>query len=154
MAVTALTFRLVPTSGQWSIVGLRNSTTTPVDATSGAPNRLTLPFSESPGNGAPPVQKTITGATNATPIVLTVDSITNITDGDWVRVNGVGGNTNANGTFLVTSVSGSNITLVGSAGNAAYTSGGTLTKLRLAKNLHEALAVVVSAAVNDYAANA
>lgn len=154
MAVSGYKFSAVNTSGQWSVVLSRNSTTAIVDATSGAPNRVTLPFSEAPGNGAPPVIKTISGATNATPIVLTLDSITNIADGDWVRVTGVGGNTNANGTFLVTSVSGSNATLLGSAGNAAYTSGGTLIKLKPAKNIHELAAVIVSALVNDYAANA
>jgi hypothetical protein len=66
---------------------------------------------------------TITAATNATPIVLTVPNNLFKTN-DLVYVQGVLGNTAANGLWLVT-VSGNSVTLVGSTGNGAYTSGGT-----------------------------
>lgn len=69
---------------------------------------------------------TITGATNAAPIVLTVSVTHDILANDWVRVAGVLGNTHANGPYRVQSVTGTTITLVGSYGNGAYTSGGTV----------------------------
>lgn len=68
---------------------------------------------------------TITGATNASPIVVTVSAIGALANGDVISVAGVGGNTAANGTQTVGSISGSTFHLVGSAGNGAYTSGGT-----------------------------
>lgn len=67
----------------------------------------------------------ITGATNAAPIVVTVTGSPIGVDG-WVYITGVLGNTNANGRFRVQAISGSTLTLAGSYGNGAYTSGGTL----------------------------
>jgi hypothetical protein len=66
----------------------------------------------------------VTGATDATPIVIT-SATHGLTTGTYVTVSGVGGNTNANGSFTVTRVSGATFELDGSAGNGAYTSGGT-----------------------------
>lgn len=68
---------------------------------------------------------TITGATNASPIAITTSSSHTLNTGDTVAISGVGGNTNANGTFVVTVTSGTTFTLNGSTGNAGYTSGGT-----------------------------
>lgn len=84
------------------------------------------------------VNLAVTGATNATPIVVTT-AAHGLADGDPVTIASVGGNTNANGNFFV------KITTVGSsttfglysdkdlttavAGNSAYTSGGTVAKL-------------------------
>ena len=75
--------------------------------------------------------KAITGATNATPIVVT-STAHGFENGDKVTISGVLGNTAANGTFLVagrtantfqlTTLAGANV-----AGNGAYTSGGRLT---------------------------
>lgn len=73
--------------------------------------------------------KAITGATNATPIVVTANGH-GLSNGDFVSQHGVGGNANANGHFKVANVttntyelthpvSGANI-----AGSGAYTSGG------------------------------
>jgi hypothetical protein len=85
-------------------------------------------------------QKTISAATNATPIVLTVNNTTGLYSGDLCSVHNVGGNTNANSGTTTTAV-GSNsdfawviqitgtntIALIGSSGNSTYTSGGALT---------------------------
>lgn len=69
---------------------------------------------------------TITGATNATPIVITATNH-GLTNGQIVQINGVLGNTAANTTWTVGSVTTNTFALVGSTGNGAYTSGGTAT---------------------------
>lgn len=66
----------------------------------------------------------ITGATNASPIVLT-SAAHGLTTGTRVTVSGVLGNTAANGTFTVTRVDADTFSLDGSTGNGSYTSGGT-----------------------------
>lgn len=66
----------------------------------------------------------ITGATNASPIVIT-SAAHGLQTGARVTVASVGGNTAANGTFQVTRVSADTFSLDGSTGNSAYTSGGT-----------------------------
>ena len=66
---------------------------------------------------------TISGATNASPIVITSSGHKLIT-GDSVTIAGVGGNTNANSTWTITRVSSSTFSLDTSTGNSAYTSGG------------------------------
>jgi hypothetical protein len=68
----------------------------------------------------------ITGATNASPIVVTSSSH-GLTTGVRVTVSGVGGNTAANGTFVVTVLSSGTFSLDGSTGNGPYTSGGSWT---------------------------
>jgi len=70
----------------------------------------------------------ITAASNASPIVITAASH-GLSVGDVVTIASVGGNTAANGTFRVSSVvSSSQFTLQSSAGNGAYTSGGTIAR--------------------------
>lgn len=66
----------------------------------------------------------VNGATNASPIVISTTAAHGVTTGQPVTITGVGGNTNANGTFLATLVSSTSFSLDGSTGNAAYTSGG------------------------------
>jgi hypothetical protein len=67
----------------------------------------------------------ITGATNATPIVLT--SVAHgVTTGESVYVSKVGGNTAANGIWKVTAATADTLNLLGSSANANYTSGGIL----------------------------
>jgi hypothetical protein len=66
---------------------------------------------------------TITGASNASPIVITCASH-GLTTGARITISGVGGNTAANGTFVVTRVDANSFSLDGSTGNGAYTSGG------------------------------
>lgn len=71
---------------------------------------------------------TITGATNATPVVVT--SVAHgLRTGQRVKVSGVVGNTGANGTFVVTRVDDDHYSLNSSVGNGAYTSGGTSSVL-------------------------
>jgi photosystem II stability/assembly factor-like uncharacterized protein len=70
----------------------------------------------------------ISGASNTSPIQITSTGH-GLATGHFVVVNGVAGNTAANGMFRV-SVTGSNtFTLEGSAGNGAYTGGGTWTRV-------------------------
>jgi hypothetical protein len=68
----------------------------------------------------------ITGATNATPIQLTVASTTGLSNGDFVTVRGVLGNTAANGTFTISNLTGTTFDLDGSVGNGAYVASGQL----------------------------
>ena len=68
----------------------------------------------------------ITGATNATPIVVTAANHGLIT-GDVVVVSGALGNTAANGTFTVTVADANTFSLNGSTGNGAYTGGGAFS---------------------------
>ena len=78
--------------------------------------------------------RTVTGATNATPIVVTTSAAHGMIPGNRVEITGVGGNTAANGTFVVTAVGSTTTFSLGDttdgtsvAGNGAYTSGGTVT---------------------------
>lgn len=83
------------------------------------------------------VSLAITGATNATPIVITC-ATHSLADGDPVTIASVGGNTNANGDYYA-KVTGYSTTTFGvytdkalttpKAGNSAYTSGGTVARL-------------------------
>lgn len=69
---------------------------------------------------------TVTGATNASPIVLTVTAH-GLTSGSTVTVTGVGGNTAANGGWAIIVVDANHFKLNHSVGSGAYTSGGTVT---------------------------
>ncbi len=68
---------------------------------------------------------TITGATNATPIVITTSASHGLATNMFVRNAAVGGNTAANGEFQITVLSGTTYSLNGTVGSGAYTSGGT-----------------------------
>lgn len=72
------------------------------------------------------VNLTVSGATNASPIVITTSAAHGLSTNDVVTIASVGGNTAANGTFKITKVSSTTFQLNGSTGNAAYTSGGTV----------------------------
>ena len=77
-----------------------------------------------------PDEATITGATNASPIVVT-SAGHGFKDNMMVTIAGVGGNTNANGTWCVTNATANTFELysntgVASSGNSAYTTGGTI----------------------------
>lgn len=67
----------------------------------------------------------ITGATNAFPIVITTSGNHFFATGNYIRIRDVGGNTNANGLWPITVLSPTTFSLDGSAGNAAFTAGGT-----------------------------
>lgn len=66
----------------------------------------------------------VTGATNASPIVVT-SAGHGLQNGQKITISGVLGNTAANGTFKVAGVTSSTFELSGSTGNGAYSSGGT-----------------------------
>ncbi len=67
---------------------------------------------------------TVTGASNASPIVITTASTQQLQNGMQVTISGVTGNTAADGTFTVANRTGTTFELAGSTGNGAYTSGG------------------------------
>lgn len=71
---------------------------------------------------------TVTAATNASPIVVTCGAH-DIEVDTWVTIATILGNTNANGTFRVQAVTATTVTLMGSYGNAAYISGGTIKQV-------------------------
>jgi hypothetical protein len=79
------------------------------------------------------VTKTISGATNTNPIVVT-SAGHGFANGDIVFVSGVGGNTNANGQYTVGSVTSNTFALTGRSGNSSYTGGGTVYKLAKSSN--------------------
>ncbi len=86
----------------------------------------------------------VTGATNAAPIVITAVAH-GLPSGAYVKIAGVLGNTAANGTFFVTVVDADHFSLDGSIGNGSYISGGTwktvgLWKLTLTGSVLSALA--------------
>jgi hypothetical protein len=84
-----------------------------------------------------PQQVAVSGATNTTPIVLQTATPHNCNPGDFVSIHGVTGNGNANtpnvggvwnsAIAIVVPVDATHLTLVSTAGNGAYTGGGTLT---------------------------
>jgi hypothetical protein len=85
-------------------------------------HELTQQFVTDGGLGS----QTITAASfPASPIQITTTAAHNLTTGQQVVVTGVKGNTAANGIWTITKVDGTNFTLTGSTGNAAYTTGGT-----------------------------
>lgn len=67
--------------------------------------------------------RTITNATNATPIVVTSTGHKFVSS-DTVTISGVQGNTAANGTFTITKIDDDTFSLDGSVGNGTYSSGG------------------------------
>jgi len=67
----------------------------------------------------------VSGATNATPIVITASTASGLSSGDEVVISGVGGNTAANGTFFITALTTTTFSLDGSVGNGGYIGGGT-----------------------------
>lgn len=77
------------------------------------------------------LSRTITGATNATPIVITTSVAHLFATGDTVVVSGVLGNTAANGTWTITKISATTFSLATSVGSGAYTSGGTAIDVSL-----------------------
>jgi hypothetical protein len=70
----------------------------------------------------------VTGATNATPIVIT-SANHGLSTNDRVHISLLGGNTAANGLWSITVVDSNTFSLNNSVGNAAYTSGGSWTKI-------------------------
>lgn len=69
----------------------------------------------------------VTGATNASPIVITAPAHGLVT-GDVVAIVNVGGNGAARGTFTITRVDANHFSLDGSTGSGAYDGGGVWMK--------------------------
>lgn len=65
----------------------------------------------------------ISGATNATPIVITVAANSGLKTGDRIAIAGITGNTAANGVWTIEAASATTFRLLGSVGNGTY--GGT-----------------------------
>lgn len=91
-----------------------------------------------PGNESRKSALTVSGATNATPVVVTTTAAHGLVTGELVQIVGVEGNTAANGVYYVGVVSatqfGLYVTYTGSpatpvAGSGAYTLGGTVVPL-------------------------
>jgi hypothetical protein len=80
----------------------------------------------------------VTNATNATPIVISLSATHNLVTGDYATIVGVEGNVAANGTWQVTVLSSTSVSLQGSVGNGAPTlatgsfTGGDLGQVYLA----------------------
>lgn len=71
--------------------------------------------------------KSITAATNATPVVIT--SVAHgYSDGDTLKIEGAIGNRGANGTWIANVLTADTIELTGSSGTGAYLGGGTIYK--------------------------
>lgn len=77
----------------------------------------------------PVVQRTVTSATFASPVVVTTATSHGFASGDWVRLSQIGGNAGANGVFTITVLSATTFSLNGSIGTGSYASGGQVTKL-------------------------
>lgn len=79
--------------------------------------------------------RTVTAATNATPIVVTTSVAHAVRGGDIVTISGVVGNTATNGTWEARNVTSTTFEIVDSvtgvaiAGNGAYVSGGTMSRI-------------------------
>lgn len=66
----------------------------------------------------------VSGSTNATPIVITLAAGHGLKNGDRLALAGITGNTNANGEWTLSNVTGTTATLTGSVGNGTH--GGTV----------------------------
>jgi hypothetical protein len=167
MPIGARTFcaTLKQSANGWGVAVFRDPATEPVDNTAASPvtvsSRVLVDAIRGQGFNGPNADgghspSAISGATNAAPIVITQAATAaslGIAAGDFVFIDGVLGNLNANGTFEVTSVSGSTVTLKGSAGSAAYTSGGYIRKLNVGTSWTVAVHALTLGLANDLVKN-
>lgn len=77
-------------------------------------------YTGDPSTITSPLSRTVTAASNATPIVITTSVSHLFATGDSVTVSEVGGNTDANGTWTITVLSANTFELDGSVGSGAY----------------------------------
>lgn len=107
------------------IVQFRNASDTPLEPTTTAYRVYGASASAlATGTLAQKDTGVITGATNASPIVVTSNGH-GLSLNTRVTVASVGGTTAANGDWQISAVTSNTFTLSGSTGNGAYTSGGT-----------------------------
>lgn len=110
---------------------------------------LQIPHMEN-NNAASPL--VISAATNATPIVCTT-ATHGFSVGDVVTITGALGNTAANGTWVLSAVTGTTFTLTDSVGNGTYTANsGYVNKQVTTKGLYTAAQAAIRAALDDRAA--
>jgi len=106
---------------------IKNSSGSPADPTAAPTYRIYGPNGlMAGGTGSLSYKDTnnnISGATNASPVVITSNGH-GLTTGTTVTISGILGNTNANGTWVITAINSNTFSLNGSSGNASYTSGG------------------------------
>jgi hypothetical protein len=76
----------------------------------------------------------IGNCSNASPIEVTTDVAHPYQTGDVVYIDGVNGNTAANGKWTITKTGTTTFTLDGSTGNAAYTDGGIVREMQIGMN--------------------
>jgi hypothetical protein len=109
-------------------VVVEDSSGVPHDPTSPPAFRIygggTTPMSNGQGSAGKIDTGNVTGATNATPVVI-ASAAHGLNTGTRVTVAGVGGNGGANVETTITFVDSGHFSLDGSAGAGAYTSGGT-----------------------------
>jgi hypothetical protein len=86
----------------------------------GSPTAATL-YSPAANNAS----GNLAGATNASPIVIATSAAHGLATGAIATIAGAKGNTNANGSWIITVVDATHFSLNGSTGNAAYTNSGT-----------------------------
>jgi hypothetical protein len=77
-------------------------------------------------DSAVPTSAQIRSASNTNPITITTSDKHGIPNHSSVYIDGVGGNTNANGRFTAYNVTDTTFQLYGVAGSGAYTSGGVI----------------------------
>jgi hypothetical protein len=80
------------------------------------------------GNLSNTATLTVSNATNANPIVVTTGTH-GLQSDDFVDIDAVGGNLNANGRWRIAVINSTSFSLVGGIGSAAYTSGGKVKKV-------------------------
>ena len=143
MVVTTAAAHGLTGSPTFSIVGVNGTTAanaswtaTVIDTThlllnSGVANAAYV----SGGRYGSPLGTTVTGATNASPIVITAAGPHGLSTGQNITIAGVVGNTAANGSWTVTVVDATHYSLNGSTGNAAYTSGGTASGAQVSTDI-------------------
>jgi hypothetical protein len=78
-------------------------------------------------NVTTPLSLTITGATTATPVVYTTSAAHGLQTGAVVQVDGVKGNTGANGVGIATVLTSATFSIAGTVGAGAYTGGGKVS---------------------------
>ena len=87
--------------------------------------------------------QTITAASNATPIVVTIVGH-GYTGGEDILIDSVVGNTAANGRWYITYVGVDTFSLNGSSANAAWVSGGTATQISVPEPVRHAIKIMVA----------
>lgn len=80
-------------------------------------------------NPVNPPEVTIVAATNTSPIQIEISSSLQLQAGHGIRIEGVTGNTAANGSWAITIEDATHFTLTGSAGNGVYLGGGKAARL-------------------------